>query len=193
MNSSRRSVRPNDNRQQPSQDTNEPDEVENIKKIIIFLNSNIMNNKDELYNSNPIKFKINFDPREIKYIKEIQMLPFYIPKIIGLNDSDKIYITIDELTSTDDFHFICIIEVKSDIDAILVKPQNIYQFYDNTHRLRSNIMSISFRMYDYTVLPLEYAFSVGVSDSMMLSRELINYIEEKKIHAEIVISYVSSS
>lgn len=163
------------------------EEVEIIKKNIILLNANTINNKDELFNSNPIKFKIQLDPREIKYIKEIELLPFYIPRILGLSYSDKLYITIDELSRNEQFHFVCMITVNE--DTILVKPINTFQFSDATYRLRSNIMSVSIKLYDCTIVPLEYAFPVGVPDSMLLPQELINYVEEKKIHAELVLTY----
>ena len=162
-------------------------EIEQIKQIIILLNTHSISNKDELFNHNPIKFKIQVDPREMKYIKEIKLLPFYIPKITGLDESDKIYVAIDELN--DNFHFVCMIKIYN--NTMLIKPQNTFQFHDTNHRLLSNIISMSFKLYDGTVLPLEYSFSVGVFNSMILSQELINYIEEKKIHAELVISYVN--
>lgn len=186
MNSSRRQVE----NTQPKE-TNTQNETESsvlIKQIIILLNTNSITNKDELFNCNPIKFKIKLDPREINYIKELKLLPFYIPRIKGLDESDKIYISIDELIDNNiNFHFVCMIEIHN--NTILIKPQNTYKFYDNIHRIRSNIVSVSFKLYDHTLLTLDYAFSVGVQNASTLSQELINYIEEKKIHAELLISY----
>jgi hypothetical protein len=185
MNSSRRQVE-----NIPPKENNVKNEQEPlIKQIIILLNTNSITNKDELFNCNPIKFKIQLDPREINYIKELMLLPFYIPRIKGLDNSDKIYISIDELidTTKDAFHFVCMIEIYN--DTILIKPQNTYKFYDNSHRIRSNIVSVSFKLYDHTLLSLDYSFSVGVKNAALLSQELINYIEGKKIHAELLITY----
>ena len=160
---------------------------EQIRQTILLLNTHSISNKDELFNTNPIKFRIQLDPRDIKYIKEIKLIPFYIPKIDGIDESDKIYVTIDELCESN-FHFVCTIKIYK--DTLLLTPQNNFSFYNKTTRLRSNIISVSFKLYDCTILPLDYSFSVGVSNSMFLTQELINYIEKKKIHTELIITYV---
>lgn len=157
-----------------------------IYKKFISLNSNVISNKDMLTNTNPIKFKTNLNVRSIKCITEIELIPFFIPVIDGMTNSDKIYITLSELVYDNDFtdfHFIC--KIKKIDDAFMITPCNKLCFHDDIHRFRSNILSFSFKLYDFTEIPIVYSFPNNLHSDHLL----FNYMNEKKINMEIQISY----
>lgn len=170
-------------------DDNANQQTEKIHKKFMSLRSNITGNRDILMNTNPIKFKTSSNIRNIKYITELELLPFYIPNINGLGESDNIYITINELVNDDetDFHFMCICTRQQ--NSMLVTPCNRYTMSDEAHRFRSNLLSVSFTLYDGTEVPLEYSFSFY--ESVGLSTAIINYLNEKKIHLDLQVSFVS--
>jgi hypothetical protein len=160
---------------------------EKVYKSIFSLNPNV-GNRDMLINTNPIKFKTNANVRMIKYITEVELFPFYIPKITGISNSDNIYITINELNYDDEnsFHFVC--RVKEKEDYLFIKPCNTFNIQDDIHRFRSNMISLSFKLYDFTDLPIEYTFPFTDIQND-LSDSIFNYRNEKKIHLDLNVSY----